>query len=203
MAIEEIRKLLESVPEGAMIATRQVLHLAKNRGAIDTAMSRLHANKEITRIAWGLYIKGGPNTPQPSIAEIAHAKARAFHKIIASVSSQFARQVGLPQQEFPAEMFAVSGRSSRIWSSQGAIQYVGASMRKLVLRDSQVGTQLRTMWHLGKGSNPALFLEHTINGWTERDWDECAARFEQLPEWLSKMLALPTARTGSTQFILT
>lgn len=202
MAIEEIRELIESIPEGAMIATRQVLHLAKNRGAIDTALSRLHANKEITRIAWGLYIKGGPNTPQPSITEIALAKARVFHKIIASVSAQFAREVGLPQQEPPAEMFAVSGRSSRIWTSQGPIQYVGASMRKLVLTDSTVGTELRTIWHLGRSSNPVHFLQHTINGWTERDWDECAARFQLLPEWLSKMLALPTSRSGTTQLIL-
>lgn len=202
MAMAEIRQVLEKLPDGATIANRQLLHLAKNRSAIDMALSRLNAQKEITRTAWGLYIKGDRSIQQPSIAEIAKAKARIFHKIIARVSAHFAEQIGLPLPEQPAETFAINGRTSRIWSSQGPIQYVGASMRKIVLADSKVGTELRTMWHLGQKSDPAPFIQRTITTWSESDWDECAARVHQLPEWLSKILALPAFRPGSTQFLL-
>ena len=43
MAIAEIREFLAPLPDGALIASRQLLHLARNRSAIDMAMSRLNA----------------------------------------------------------------------------------------------------------------------------------------------------------------
>ncbi len=202
MAIAEIREFLAPLPDGALIASRQLLHLAKNRSAIDMAMSRLHALHEVTRVAWGLYKKGGLHAPQPSTAEIARAKARAFHRIIAEVSTQFAIQVGLPPPEQPADVFATTGRNSLIWSSSGPIQFFGASMRKIVLADSAVGTQLRTMWHIGRHTDPTRFIENAISGWTEDNWDEYAARFHQLPKWLSDLFALPAQRPGNRHFLL-
>ncbi|MFN8657522.1 MAG: hypothetical protein U0105_14360 [Candidatus Obscuribacterales bacterium] len=202
MAIAEIREFLAPLPDGALIASRQLLHLARNRSAIDMAMSRLNASHEITRVAWGLYKKGGLHAPQPSTTEIAHAKARAFHRIIAHVSAHFAMQVGLPPPDEPADTFATTGRTSRIWSLSGPIQYVGASMRKIRLADSAVGTQLRTMWHMGRHTDPTRFIENAISGWTEDNWDEYAARFHQLPKWLSDLFALPAQRPGNRHFLL-
>lgn len=202
MAMAEIRELLKELPNGATIASRDVIHLAPERSAVDMAMSRLNAAHEITRVAWGVYIKGDHTTPQPSSEEIARVKARDFNRIIAKVSTEFANQMGLPPPENSAETFATTGRSSRIWSSKGPIQFVGACMRKIVLADSLIGTELRTMWHMGRTADPAPFIQHAVSTWTETNWDECAARFRQLPEWLSRYLALPRFRPGSRQFLL-
>jgi hypothetical protein len=202
MATAKLREFLETLKDGEMFSARDVLHFSRRRGTLYCALYRLNKSGEIFRVAQGLYIKGNRTAAKPTVTQIAHAKAQAFFKTVAEISIDFARGIGIEVQASAEAIFATNGRSSTIWSCHGPIQFVGASLRKIALQDSTVGVQLRTMWHLGRNSDPAHFVQHAAVQWSESNWQETDARFKLLPYWLAALLALPLSNAGRSPVLL-
>lgn len=202
MATAKLREFLKSLRDGEMFTARDVLHFSRRRGTLYGALYRLNKSGEIFRVAQGIYIKGSINAPKPTIAQIAHTKAQAFCKTITEISLNFARRIGIEVEAATEAVFATNGRSSTIWSCHGPIQFVGASLRKIALHDSQTGVELRTMWHLGRHSNLLRFKLNADKQWSQNNWQESDARFKLLPYWLAALLALPLSDAGMNPVLL-
>lgn len=199
MAVEKIREHLATIEDGEFFCTRDMLQYG-SRSAVDNALSRMNANHEITRACYGLYLKGDCRNKMPSINEIVRAKAEAFHREIVRVSRAMAEALGFPIDEETSGYFATNGRSSGFWTCHGRVKLVGTALRKVVLGDSPVGVQLRTLWKIGKHCIEQKHVERVSKHWTEAQKDECAARTRQLPQWLTEALGLPQQRPGAARF---
>jgi hypothetical protein len=198
---ESIRKRIERMRRGEIFTTRDMVHHGK-RGAVDTTLCRLNKNEVITRVAFGVYIKGNPKSPMPSVEKIARTKSNGFRRLISSIDVSLAKKLKFPVE--PARcgrLFATSGRSSMLWTIHGFIYFVGASLRKISLAESTIGTELRTIWHLGNRQHLHHAIKHVVDTWTDQCWNEAESRMKELPQWLSEhMLKLP--RAGANRFRL-
>lgn len=199
MATARLRKFLKNMQVGEMFAARDVLNFSRRRPTVYGALYRLNKLGEITRVAQGLYIKGSENSPKPTVSEIAHAKARAFCKTVREIGLAFARGIGIEIETKSQSIFATSGRSYTIKSCHGPIQFVGVSLRKIALQDSDTGIELRTMWHFGRRADPAPFIQNAAQ-WSENSRQESDPRFKLLPYWLSSML--PLVNTGRSPILV-
>ena len=194
-----LREFLKEKKDGEMFAARDVLNFSRRRPTVYAALYRLNKLGEVTRVAQGLYIKGGDHLPKPSVSEIAHAKAHAFCKNVAQIGLNFARRIGIEIAAKSLAIFATSGRSYTIWSCHGPIQMVGVSSRKIALQDSDLGIELRTMWHFGRRADSAPFQQNAAR-WSESNRQQNDPRFGLLPYWLSAML--PLLNTGRSPLLI-
>lgn len=190
MAISAIRKYVEGLKEGEMVATRQVLHLG-TRGAVDVAMHRLSRAGSLRRVTPGLYIKGSETTPLPAPEEIIKAKAAAFDRPIVSVSKRLAMRLGFPLSNESVVVVATVGRSSSFKTTDGdVIRSVGIAPRKFTLGESAVGGALRMLWSIKeKNAKPKVMLKASRD-WQDSEWNEATSRIRQLCEWLTDGLKL-------------
>lgn len=196
-----IKEQIEKLELGEMVASRQVLHHGR-RGSVDTAMSTLFKEGFIFRVAQGIYIRGDEHTPRPSADQIARFKSSVFRKEVAPIDIEFARALSFEvDPAIENGLFATTGRSGRIWTIDGFVHFTGSSLRKIVLSESKIGTELRTIWHMGCGEPTESTMQHVIREWTEMSWDEANSRMAELPQWLAEhTLKLP--RAGPNQLAL-
>lgn len=198
MGTQIIREVVDGMPEGQIFATRDMLKYG-SRNAVDMTLYRLNASKVITRLTYGLYMKGGPTVLKPPIEEIARLKARAFHRNVVIVSADLAEKLDLPFENEAVGVFATNGRTASIKTCHGTVGFIGGSVRKIIMGDSPVAIALRNAWLLGKRDKKE-WLQKAITEWTSQQWDECDARVKQLPQWLSEWLLLPLNRSGAARF---
>lgn len=191
-----IRDCIKKMNVGEIFTTRDMLKHG-SRTAVDNALYKLNKCHAITRVAFGVYIKGNPNTPMPSVHTIARTKSNGFRRMIAPIDVPLAKRLKFPTEAGAKNrLFASTGRSSKIWTVHGFIYFVGTSLRKIALTESKVGSDLRTIWQMGKGKNIDLVTKHVI-GWREEFWDEAHSYAKELPQWLFEhTLKLP--RRGRT-----
>lgn len=198
-----VLKYLELLQEGQMFATRDILHLGI-RPTIDVITHRLVKSEVITRLANGLFMKGDgkDETTMPTAEEIARAKGRAFDRDVSPIDQNMADKMRLDVRSKGRRFFATNGRSTSFWSSRGRIHLLGMAPRKITLRDSRVGTQLRTLWRAGDRFVEPKHIDAIKESWSPSNLDECSARIKQLPQWLSSRLYLPDFRPGAERFRL-
>lgn len=201
MAMGRIRQHLDKLKRGQMFSSRDMVGHGR-RNNVDVSLHRLHKAKVITRVAQGVYIKGDRKTPKPGIEEIATFKGAAFEKTITKISIKLAAALKQDCDRTATAHFTTNGRSSRIRTCHGPIQYMGASLRKASLGDTKVGIALRTAWHLARGHYSSEIFRHTATNWGPKDWDECERRIRVLPQWLSEILGLPSFRLGADNCLL-
>ncbi len=193
MAIKQIREHFKNLGPLEIFCTRDLLQYGK-RTAVDTATFRLVKQKEIKRLASGVFIKYNDSGLRPSDEEIAMAKAKAFDRQIVEISRALALELGVPINENADAYFATNGRTTQFMiEKKRLVQFVGVAPRKVELGRTRVGTELRTFWKIGKRSLPSVRVRLLANNWSWRDANECAGRIRQLPQWLSEMLGLPRA----------
>lgn len=201
MAMGRIRQHLKKLKRGQIFSSRDMLHHGR-RNNVDVSLHRLNKGELVTRVGQGLYIKGDRKTPKPSAEEIARYKASAFEKTITKISTELATLLKQDCDRSAVAHFITNGRSSRIRSWHGPIQFLGASPRKASLGDTKVGIALRTAWHLARGHYSSEIFRHTTRGWGPTDWDECERRIRTLPQWLTEIMGMPTFRLGSDNYLL-
>lgn len=197
-AAAAIRDCIKYMRVGQIFTSRDMLRHG-TRAAVDNELSKLNAKKTITRVAFGVYVKGSPKAPMPSIITIARTKSDGFRRQIAPIDVRLAEDLNFTKtKDTPERLFATSGRTSKIWTIHGYIYFVGTSLRKIQLSESKVGTQLRTVWHLGRDQD-LIPVVRILKDWNDRCWREAESRSRELPQWLyQNVLRLPHA--GASQF---
>src|ERR1700686_1183640 len=97
---ERILSHAKSLPEGALIGARELLHLG-NRAAVDQALKRLHGRNELMRLAQGLYVlpvKTRFGTRAPAAEKVVEALASTRAETIVPHGAAAANTLGLTTQ---------------------------------------------------------------------------------------------------------
>lgn len=142
-----IIQTFNKLPLGQLLTTRELLGFG-TRAAIDQTTYRLVKWGFIVRVARGVFMRRG--SPEPSLLEVAKAKAMAFGKQIYQHGGNAANELGFSSQGNAEATFACSGRSSSFRFGEVTIRLVGMSPRKLAGGESLAGKVIRAMWYLGK-----------------------------------------------------
>jgi len=174
-----------------MFATKELLHIGR-RNTIDQNLSRLCRSGKILRVGRGVYMKAGPKPiALPSPQEVALVKATAWGKRIMQSGLDAACKTGLVDEGEQKHVFLTSGCTTSFQSVAGTIHFRKTAPKKVLLGDSNVGTYLKALWHLGKE-----YCEHTdvLKRLFEPIWGNAFAREDLLtfagiiPSWLRDKL---------------
>ncbi len=168
---------------GHLFTTRQFLGLG-SRGAVDQSLYNLVKQREIIRVARGVFMRKG--SPQPSVFAVAKIKAESFGKRIFTHGIEAARQLGFPLEAARDPVFAVDGRSSSFRFGDTIIRLIGLSPRNLIREDSLAGLVIRAMWQVGKGRMTPELVSRTYP-----NWGKVCPQLEQsapfLPHWMNNL----------------
>lgn len=180
-----IRRHICNLEHERPFSTREFLTYG-TRKAVDQALWRLVNLGEIIRVARGLFIKRG--APQPSLFEIAEAKATAFGKKIVMHGAVAADELKIAVQSTKQQIYATHGRSSSFRVGHIVIRFIGMSARKLKKGNEPVGLIIRALWHIGKKAlNPQIVSQATINlNRSERQL--LRKSIYLMPHWMAKYL---------------
>jgi len=97
------------------------------RSAVDTALHRMVQSGFITRLARGVFVRDSGK--EPSILDIARAKAAAFKKGFVAQPENILVKLGISSRKYAAT-FVKTGRSSSFWTIRGRVYLRGISERK-------------------------------------------------------------------------
>lgn len=186
---EQILTQAETLPEGALITAREFLHLG-NRAAVDQALKRLEARKDLMRLSRGIYVRPvktrfGARAPAPEkvVERIAAAKAETIAKHGAAAANAF----GLTTQVPAKLVFFTSGRSRKLKLGAQEIEMKHAPQWMLLPAQPKAGEAVRALAWIGqRGASEALkTLKEKLPPSTI---EELVAVRPALPSWMSKSI---------------
>lgn len=188
----QIRRQLAQMIETKPFSIREFLACGA-RAAVDQAFARLVRNGEVIRVARGLYIK--PNSPSPSVLEVAAAKAAAFKRRLAIHGSQAALllNIGKPpsqNQNCNEYIFATSGRSSSFRFGKEIIRFIGTADRKLELGNSKPGLLIRSLWYLGKEACGIETASQAVSSFARSERQDLRKHSGLMPGWMQELFFL-------------
>jgi hypothetical protein len=157
-----------------------------SRHAVDQCFARLVKNGEVIRVARGLYIK--PNSPFPSVAEVALAKAAAFRRTIVIHGSQAAAFLKLVERSDNEHLFAVNGCSSSFRFGNQVIRFISTTARKMHLGDSKSGLAISALWYLGKRLCTMEIVSMALASFGRTDRKQLEKHADLMPEWMQALL---------------
>lgn len=148
MCIAFIYRHITELPATQIFTTREVL-IFGTRSGVDTALCRMVKAGFITRLARGVFVRDVSN--EPSVVEIATAKAKAFGMRIAKDAEQVLCDLKLSRARANPEefSFAKNGSSTSFETIHGRVHLKGVCARKLALVETKVGLIVYALWHLG------------------------------------------------------
>ena len=187
---ENILSQAKALPEGALISAKELLHLG-SRAAVDQALNRLEAGKELMRLGRGVYVRPiktrfGLRAPAPEkvIERIAATRAET----IVSHGAAAANALGLTTQVPTKLVYLTSGRNRTLTLGAQTIEMKHAPQWMLLPAQPRAGEAVRALEWLGerrapealttlKRKLPAVVLEELI------------ALRPALPPWMSKSIS--------------
>ncbi|MBY0547744.1 MAG: hypothetical protein K2W95_10645 [Candidatus Obscuribacterales bacterium] len=202
-ATSAIRRALNLLPEGTIIATAQFLSFG-SRAAVDKACSRLCRLGEIVRLARGLYFKVRSGDPhwRPPLEDIVMTKVRAFQRDAVPPPTEDPLSRKIPQRQ-PSSSESESrdsrteihldtnGNTSSFRLYNGiVVRLKHVAMRKFDLAQAAVGRKLRVLCEAAQGLSPIHLKEFSQSiGREERK--DLKVLLALLPHWLSDVLGAP------------
>lgn len=155
-----------------------------SRAAVDQAFRRLVVRGEVLRVARGLYIK--PNAPQPTVVEVATAKAAAFKRMIVTHGAAAAHALKLTSNAAGRAVFASNGHSSSFRFGHMVIYFIGSSARKMRLGDEKLGLAIRALWHLGEKLCDRSTASAAIAWFGRSDRLAMRENVDLMPDWMRR-----------------
>jgi len=179
-----IRRHIFRLPSGRLFTTRELLGYG-TRVAVDQTISKLVRKGIIVRLARGVFTRQDSDLTNISAIDVARVKAQSFGKQIAAWGGQLARELGLPSDAEPEQIFSVNGSSSSFKFGKITIHFRKTAARKLRFGDSRSGQALRALWHLGRRQVNRAQIRLATDRWLRTDRDEARLIVCWLPAWLS------------------
>lgn len=160
-----IRRFINDLPPRRIFVTRELLAYG-DRKSIDWLMCWMVREKELVRLARGVFIKHVDGMEMPSLQEIVEAKARAFAKLIIPTMENLAhkyrlikpaksdrRKKDIPDYEGIAQ-FSVIGCRGNFWTVHGRVRFEPIAPRKFFLQqEEKVGETILALWHATEEGN--------------------------------------------------
>lgn len=182
-----IRQAIEALPEGKAFLAKDLLQLG-TRAAVDQALYRMAKDKEIMRVARGVYVRPkwtkhakAPVMPEPY--EVAQLVARTKGAKIGPTGAEAAHQLGLSTQMPTQAVYATTGRTGEIKMGKNTIRFRHVSARQMQYAGTAVGTAIAALRYLGKDhvtSEVIAALEQTLN---QQDFQTLRLATTALPAW--------------------
>jgi hypothetical protein len=189
----QILEETKSLPEGAPIAAKALLHLGK-RAAVDQALSRLAESGKLLRARRGMYLRpveGRFGTRAPSVEKVVEATAVQSSETIVSSGAAAANRLGLTPQVPVRQVYLTSGPSRQLHLGKQVVELKHAPPWQFVLAGSRAGEVVRALAWVGpKAAEKALrILKSKL---TSEEVCKLKAVASSLPTWLAPSVsALP------------
>ncbi len=148
---ESILQVAATLPEGAPLAAKGLLHLG-SRAAVDQTLSRLAARGELIRAGRGIYLRPvqtrfGPRSP--SVEQAIKALAAQRGETIVPSGAAAANALGLTTQVPVRAVYLTSGRSRVLNLGRQHVELRNAPRWQLALGDKASGQVVRALAWLG------------------------------------------------------
>lgn len=148
---ESIMQIAATLPEGAPLAAKGLLHLG-SRAAVDQTLSRLAARGELIRAGRGIYMRPvqtrfGPRSP--SVEQAIKALAAQRGELIVPSGAAAANALGLTMQVPVRSVYLTSGRSCVLSLGRQTVELRQAPRWQLALGDKTSGQAVRALAWLG------------------------------------------------------
>jgi hypothetical protein len=183
----------KSLPEGAPIAAKALLHLGK-RAAVDQALSRLAARGKLLRARRGMYLRPVESrfgTRAPSVEKVVEAAAVQGSETIVSSGAAAANRLGLTPQVPVRQVYLTSGPSRQLRLGKQMVEFKHAPRWQLALADSRAGEVLRALAWVGPSAAKGA-LRSLQKNLTAEEIRKLKAVAASLPTWLAPSIsALP------------
>lgn len=180
----------QSLPEGALIGARQLLHLG-TRAAVDQALKRMHADNALMRFGQGLYVapvktRFGTRGPLPEKVIESLSAARA--ETIVPHGAAAANTLGLTTQVPSRLIYLTSGRSREFRLGAQVIELKHASPWMLLPTKPAAGQAVRALEWLGEreATEALKMLKRKL---PESTLQDLVALRPALPSWMAKSIS--------------
>lgn len=157
------RKYVNELPKQQIFVTRELLTYGC-RDAVDKCVQGMVRTGFIVRLARGVFVRNDADLKEPTIIQIAEAKARAFSKHLLPSKVAQAAALGLekpPKQKkkkkkvkvakkiFPpaTATFSVLGTTSMFFTIHGYVKLEHISARKFFVAQHELGKMVAGIWH--------------------------------------------------------
>lgn len=198
-----LRRYLNLVSEGTILATAQVLSLG-SRAAVDKAFSRLCRCGQLIRLARGLYLKVKAGEPdwRPPLEDIVMAKVRAFQRDVISPPAEESLSRKIPQRQPLSREANGSGNTTDIHLDTNGntssfklyngvvVRLRHVAMRKFDLAQTALGRKVRVLCEAAQALNP-VHLKQFSQSIGREERKDLKVLLPLLPHWLSDVLGAP------------
>ena len=187
---EEILEHSRTVPEGALLTAKGLLHLGQ-RAAVDQALSRLARRGKLLRAGRGLYVRpveGRFGARAPTTTKVVAGLAELRGETVASHGAAAANALGLTSQVPVRSVYLTSGPSRTLRLGRQSVEMRHAPAWQLVLAGRPAGEILRALAWLGpsKAEGALLTLRRTLPA---SDLQALAKAAPLLPTWLAQQVS--------------
>ncbi|WP_366556655.1 DUF6088 family protein [Aquibaculum sediminis] len=176
----------ESLPEGAPICAKALLHLG-SRAAVDQGLSRLAREGRLLRFSRGVYLRpvqGRFGQRSPSAPEALEAFAHLKGATIVPHGAAAANRLGLSPQVPLYSVYLTSGPTQRLTLGKQTIELRHAPRWQLLMPNQPAGDAIRALAWLGREKvGEALGVLRRRLSATELE--NLASVRPQLPSWLA------------------
>ena len=191
---EEILEHSRTVPEGALLTAKGLLHLGQ-RAAVDQALSRLARRGKLLRAGRGLYVRPVESrfgARAPTTEKVVAGLAELRGETVASHGAAAANALGLTSQVPVRSVYLTSGPSRKLRLGRQSVEMRHAPAGQLVLAGRPAGEILRALAWLGpsKAEGALVTLRRTLPA---SDLQALAKAAPLLPTWLAQQVSQPCA----------
>ena len=184
---EQILAHAKGLPEGTPVAAKSLLHLG-NRAAVDQALLRLSARRQLLRAGRGVYLLPVTNrfgTRAPSVEHALAALASQRGEVIVPSGAAAANTLGLTTQVPIRSVYLTSGRTRRMSLGQQVVELRHAPRWQLAMARRPAGEAVRALAWLGpaKAGGALKTLKRKL---PPAAFNEIVAAAPQLPTWLAR-----------------
>ena len=187
---ESILLYAETLPEGAPITAKELLHLGE-RASIDQALSRLVKRGALIRAGRGVYTcpvssRFGQRAPTPK--KFIEQLSVRTGETVAPNGAAAANMLGLTTQNPFALVYLTSGRTRSLSLGGQKIELRHAAPWMLLQPSAKSGHAVRALAWMGKerAAETAMRLARALNP-TEKQ--ELLSMRTRIPEWMAKELS--------------
>ncbi len=186
---ESIMGVAKTLPEGAPLAAKGLLHLG-SRAAVDQTLSRLAARGELIRAGRGVYMRPvqtrfGPRSP--SVEQAMEALAAQKGEMIVPSGAAAANALGLTTQVPVRAVYLTSGRSRVLTLGRQSVELRHAPRWQLALGNKASGQAVRALAWLGP--EDATGALRTLQAkLTDTAKTELITAAPQFPTWLARLV---------------
>jgi hypothetical protein len=187
---ENILTQAKSLPEGALISAKELLHLG-SRAAVDQALKRLKERDELLSLYRGVYVvpvKTRFGARAPAAEKVIEGIATTRAETVVAHGAAAANSLGLTTQVPTRLVYLTSGRSRRLKLGAQIVEMKHAPQWMLLPSQRAAGEAVRALVWIGKtrASEALMTLRQTLPPSTVR---ELLALRPALPGWLSKSIS--------------